>query len=221
MQTIISIAFLVILWIVVKKVIEKITSSIADREFRRRQKDREERSRKELYKDVINTPLWTLPPKSHVLLDTDVLTMEWNIMGIWRYYLPDLAKALQLKIIILPEVYEELYYNGKKDTLDYLYKLRDELSNTNLQMDLPREHFGRSGRLADKKLVDYMLKNSGVYLLSFDKDLINRLKSCSSDVNMKNRVCDDRPRHYFYECTGDEMSYVAKEYLQKCRKTHL
>lgn len=201
MQTIISIAFLVILWIVIKKIVLFIKDKSEEIETRRvleRRRLRGAQEAEKYYKEkVLKNTLWWSPPKNaRILLDTNVLSQDWipkyklPIVDEWQRALLILAKRYQLKIIILPEVYEELYQNGKEDARYYLYKLREKFPKENLEMELPLQHFGSRGRFADKKLLEYMLNNNDVYLFTFDDDLINRLISRSSDRNVKKRICE-------------------------------
>ena len=203
MQTIISIAFLVILWIVIKKIVLFIKDKLVEREDKKRRIQDEQINTEYCKEKILKNNLWFAPPKkARILIDTNILTYDTsydkdpygrsNVVFEWRKRLPKIVKAHQLKIIILPEVYEELYQNGKKTAQNYLYELRRKIPAENLEMELPLEHFGRCGRFADKKLLEYMLNNNGVYLFSFDQDLINRLLSRSSDRNMGKRICEQK-----------------------------
>ena len=202
MGTILFIAFLVILGIIIKKVVIFIKEELERREFAKRRL-RDDQEKKEYCKEkILKNTLWFAPPKkARILVDTNILTYNTScfsknpenlcsVVHQWRSNLPKIVKAHQLKIIVLPEVYEELYQNGKKDAQNYLYEWRRKIPAENLEMELPLEHFGRRGRFADKKLLEYMLNNNGVYLFSFDQDLINRLLSRSSDSNVKKRICE-------------------------------
>ena len=197
-----GLGFLGVLYIVCL-VVKKLAIYIVEREDRAKSQLQYEQKAKVYCKErIMKNTLWFTPPKkARILVDTNILTYDnscfsknsenlRSVVHQWRSNLPKIVKAHQLKIIVLPEVYEELYQNGKKDAQNYLYEWRRKIPAENLEMELPLEHFGRRGRFADKKLLEYMLKNDGVYLFSFDQDLINRLLSCSSDSNVKKRICE-------------------------------
>lgn len=202
---IVLVAILVILGIIMNIIMIGIKEGLEESEaekWRLRNEQREKQREKEYYKEkILKNTLWFAPPKkARILVDTNILTYDTPdhkdtygraaVVYQWRDRLPKIVKAHQLKIIVLPEVYEELYQNGKNTARNYLYECRKKIPAENLEMELPLEHFGRRGRFADKKLLEYMLKNDGVYLFSFDQDLINRLLSRSSDRNVKKRICE-------------------------------
>lgn len=225
MGTILFIAFLVILGIIIKKIVISVKEELEEMETSReleRRRLRDAQEAKKYYKEkVLKNTLWWSPPKNaRILLDTNVLSQDWIpknkwvIVSEWLRALLILAKRYQLKIIILPEVYEELYQNGKKDAYYYLYRLREKFPKENLEMELPLQHFGSRGRFADKKLLEYMLNNNDVYLFTFDDDLINRLISRSSDRNVKKRICEQ----YIEVHSGDfwcGFSSVVNEHFGK------
>lgn len=150
----------------------------------------------------LKSPWWNIPQQAIIMLDTNVLMEVGKKTSHWCTLLPKLVQARQQKIIIVTEVYEELYGLKKNNekanevrsqarkALNYLSKLQKELPNENLKMVLPITPTPREERYADKKLIENMLKANGVYICTFDRDLVTRLVSRDSSGNMKDRVCD-------------------------------
>lgn len=181
---------------------------------------KEEEAKRQALQNMLETPWWSIPAGSTLLIDTCVW-MGCNKPGIetWFAMLRKQAYQKQWKILVLREVYEEIIHHTESEDSQkaadarHARKLISQLQNEAgreewfVLEELGKEAVGE--RYADPALIEAAVRMPRAILVTFDMDLkiraIEYAKAQGKHVNIFTQ-------EVYYICIMEKWEGVGEEY---------